>query len=413
MKLTISTRYAMCSLRRHLRRTILAILGIGLGSAVCLFMIAFVRGEGKMMLKAAAESGAGHLRVVPAQWPQTRENDLRLLDWQRIRDVIRATEGVNIVTPHARTEGLLAFGTRVAGVEILGVDATTEQATNRLVRNVAEGQYLSSDAMGTTVIGRALAERLDVELDDPLMVTVAGADGEMSSAMLRIVGIVETGSRDLDTIICHVNLEDVENLTGRAGAADLTAMVDNPKVLARHVRDLESRLPNDYAVVTWKEIMPELASGTEVDETWTRLTVGLLMTVVFLGIMSAQLAAVLERRREFAVLSALGMKSGRLMRIMLAEGVILGLLGSVLGLAFGLPAAYYVATVGIDFTKMYGGADLSVSNVLFDPVFKGDFGWWLIPLAFELALTATVLSSLYPAWFAIRTDPAAALRVEQ
>ena len=413
MRLSISTRYAMCSLRRHLRRTILAILGIGLGSAVCLFMIAFVRGEGKMMLKAAAESGAGHLRIVPAAWPETRENDLRLSHWQRIDQTLKATEGITVVTPHARTEGLLAFGTRVAGVEIVGVDPRTEQATNRLVRNVAEGQYLRPDAPGTTVIGRALAERLDVERDDPVMVTVADTDGQMSSAMLRIVGIVETGSRDLDGIICHVNLQDVESLTGRVGAADLTALVDNPKYLARHVRGLQNRLPDDYAVVTWKEIMPELASGTEVDETWTRLTVGLVMIVVFLGIMSAQLAAVLERRREFAVLSALGMRSGRLMRVMLAEGVILGLLGSVLGLVFGLPAAHYVATHGIDFTKMYGTTDLSVSNVLFDPVYKGDFGWWLIPLAFELALSATILSSLYPAWFAIRTDPAAALRVEQ
>jgi lipoprotein-releasing system permease protein len=132
---------------------------------------------------------------------------------------------------------------------------------------------------------------------------------------------------------------------------------------------------------------------------------------VFLGIMSAQLAAVLERRREFAVLSALGMKSGRLISVMLVEGFILGLLGSILGLAFGLPAAHYVATHGIDFSKVYG-SDVSMSNILFDPVFKGDFGWWLIPLAFELALSATVLSSLYPAWYAIRTDPAAALRVE-
>lgn len=413
MRISISTRYALRSLRRHLRRTILAILGIGLGSGVCLFMIAFVRGESKMMLKAAAESGAGHLRVVPAAWPQTREDDLRLKDWQRVRKLLQATDGVEVVAPHARTEGLLAFGTRVAGVELLGVDPNTEQAINRLVRNVVEGRYLTAGELGTTVVGRALAERLDVELDDPLMVTVANADGEMNGAMLRIVGIVETGSRDLDGIICHVNLEEVEKLTGRPGAADVTALLDNPKYLARQVRDLQSKLSDDYAVLTWKEIMPELASGTEVDKTWTRLTVGLLMIVVFLGIMSAQLAAVLERRREFAVLSALGMKSGRLMRVMLAEGVILGLLGSVLGLAFALPAAYYVATHGIDFTKMYGTSDLSVSNVLFDPLFKGDFGWWLIPLAFELALSATVLSSLYPAWFAIRTDPAAALRVEQ
>jgi ABC-type lipoprotein release transport system permease subunit len=245
------------------------------------------------------------------------------------------------------------------------------------------------------------------------MVTVADREGEMSSAMLRIVGIAETGSEDLDSIICHVNLEDVERLTGRPGAADLTALLEDPKDLGRSVDALSEKLSDDHAVITWEEIMPELASGVKVDETWTRLIVGIVMIVVFLGIMSAQLAAVLERRREFAVLSALGMQSSRMIRIMLAEGVILGLFGSVLGLGIGLPAAHYVATHGIDFSQMYGDdADLAVSNILFDPVFKGDFGWWLIPLAFELAMAATVLSSLYPAWFAIRTDPATALRVE-
>jgi ABC-type lipoprotein release transport system permease subunit len=374
-------------------------------------MIAWVRGEGRMMLKAAAESGAGHFRVVPARWPDTRENDLRLPHWRHIREIVRAAEGGKLVAAHARKEGLLAFGTRVAGVEIVGVDPNVEQEANRLVRRVTEGSYLAADAPRTTVIGRGVAERLDVGLDDPLMVTVANADGEMNSAMLRIVGIAETGSEELDATICHVNLEDVESLTGLSGAGDLTVLLDDPKRLEDATKELRGKLSADYQVVTWEDIVPELASGVEVDETWTRLTVGIVMIVVFLGIMSAQLAAVLERRREFAVLSALGMKSGRLVSVMLMEGLILGLAGSILGLAFGLPGAYYVATHGIDFSKIYG-TEMSMSNILFDPVFKGDFGWWLIPLAFELAVSATVLSSLYPAWFAIRTDPAAALRVE-
>jgi len=411
MRYSISIRYALRSLRRHTRRTILAVLGISLGCAVCLFMVAFVRGEGKMMLKAAAESGAGHFRVVPARWPQTRENDLRLRQWRSVRRRVHQIEDVKVVAVHARKEGLLAFGTRVAGVEIVGVDPNAEQVANRLVRHIAEGRYLDAAEPGTTVVGRGVAERLDVGLDDPLMVTVADAAGQMNSAMLRIVGIVETGSKDIDATICHVNLPEVGTLTGLAGAGDLTVLLDDPKRLEYAVKELEAGLSNDCAVVTWQVIVPELASGVKVDETWTRLTVAVVMIVVFLGIMSAQLAAVLERRREFAVLSALGMKSGRLISVMLIEGLILGLAGSILGLIFGLPAAYYIATHGIDFSGMYG-ADMSVSNILFDPVFKGDFGWWLIPLAFELAVSATVLSSLYPAWFAIRTNPAAALRVE-
>lgn len=411
MMFSVSSKYAMRSLLRHGRRTILSVVGIGVGCGLCLFMIAFVRGENKMMLRAAAESGAGHFRVVPAKWNETRENDLRLIDWQEARKLVASMDEVEVVTPHARKEVLLGFGTRVVGVEMVGVDPNTEQVSNRLVRNVVEGHYLDGEK-GITVIGRTIATRLRVEVDDELMVTAAGADGEMACAMLRIVGIVETGSRDLDATICQVNVQDVEQITHLRGVGDLTALVKNPKKLKLIVKSLSEKLGADYSVVTWEQLMPELASGVKVDETWTRLTVSIIMIVVFLGIASAQLTAVLERRKEFAVLSAVGMKGSRLVQIMVYEGLVLGLAGAVMGLAVGATSAYWVATKGIDFTNMYGTEDMSVSNILIDPVFLGDFGWWLVPLAFVLALTATILSSLYPAWYAAKTDPAAALRVE-
>ncbi len=412
MKISISTKYAIQSLRRHTRRTILSVLGIGIGCGLCLFMVGFVRGESIMMLKAAAESGNGHFRIVPQQWPKIRDNDLRLNQWEKTLDMLRDNEQIKIVSPHARKEGLLAFGTRTAGVQIVGVDADYEQSLNRLVRKVAEGTYLSKDEPGTTVVGNEIAKRLKVGLDDEIMVTAADGQGRIQGAMLRIVGIIETGSQELDASICHVNLEDIESLTNLVGAGDLTVIVENPKILETVASNVSELLPNDSTLLTWKELFPELASGTKVDETWTKLIVTIIMIVVFLGIASAQLTAVLERRREFAVLSALGMKSRKLIHIMFAEGLILGLLGAVLGLVFGIPSTYYVATKGINFSSMYGNSNISVSNILIDPVFHGDFGWWLLPLAFVLAVSAAVLSSLYPAWYASRTDPAVTLRID-
>ena len=409
--LSVSGKYAMRSLLRHGRRTVLSVVGIGVGCGLCLFLIAFVRGESKMMLRAAAESGAGHLRIVPAGWNETRENDLRLADWKRVRKIAESMDEVEVVTPHARKEVLLGFGTRVAGVVMVGVDPNTEQVANRLVRNVVDGRYLDGSS-GTTVIGKTIADRLRVDVDDQLMVTAAGADGQIAGAMLTIVGIVETGSGDLDSTICQVNLQEVEQITHLHGAGDLTILVKNPKKLKSIADSLREKLDSRYSVVTWEQLMPELASGVKVDETWTGLIVSIVMIVVFLGIASAQLTAVLERRREFAVLSAVGMKGSRLVRIMVFEGLALGLAGAVAGLMIGVPPAYWVATKGIDFASMYGTNDMSVSNILIDPVFKGDFGWWLVPLSFVLALTATILSSLYPAWYAAKTDPAAALRVE-
>jgi lipoprotein-releasing system permease protein len=230
--------------------------------------------------------------------------------------------------------------------------------------------------------------------------------------MLRITGIAETGSEELDASICHITISDMVELTGLSGAAELTAVVEEPRKLERTARALSAALPKDCAVLTWREIMPELASGVKVDETWTRLTVGIIMIVVLLGIASAQLTAVLERRREFAVLSALGMRKARLVKIMLMEGLVLGIIGGIVGLALGIPSTYLLATKGIDFSRFYGESGISISNILVDSVFQGDFGWWLLPFAFVLSLTATILSSLYPAWYASRTDPAVALRVE-
>ena len=410
---SIAARYALRSLLRHKRRTLLSAIGIGVGCGMCLFLVSFVRGEGEMMMRAAAESGSGHLRIAPEAWLEARDQDLRLSDWRETLTMVRATDGVVAAAPHTRTGVLLAMGTRTAGVIMLGVDPEIEPVLNRLVRHVQEGAYLDPDGAGTVVIGKAVADRLGVGVGDDIMVTASGKDGEMQGAMLRVEGIVNTGSRMLDSTLCHVLLSDVEALTGYEGAAEIGILLDDAKQTEDMAATLLPHLPAGQTIITWKEIVPELASAVRVDETFSAFMVGLVVTVVFLGIASAQLAAVLERRTEFAVLSAIGMKGRQLVRIMLVEGTLLGLVGAVLALALGVPLVYGLATYGIDFSALYGDSDLAMSNILVDPIIYGDMGWWLLPMAVGLSLVATVLSSLYPAWYALRTDPATALRVEQ
>ncbi|MBT3374302.1 MAG: ABC transporter permease [Lentisphaerae bacterium] len=412
MTSSIASRYALRSLLRHKRRTFLSVVGIGVGCGVCLFLVSYVRGESEMMMRAAAQSGTGHLRIAPRQWLETRNDDLRLADWGTGMAMAEKLDGVACATPHARTDALLAMGTRTVGVTLTGVDPEREPHLNRLIRKVTLGTYLTSGETGIVVIGKGIAERLDVGLDDDILVTASGQDGQIQGAMLRVVGIVATGSRALDTQVCHVLLEDVSRITDRRGPAEISILLDTPKRYRETADLLQQHVGGESVVLTWEELIPELAAAVEVDKTWTRLMVGVVVLVVFLGIASAQLAAVLERRREFAVLSAIGMKGGQLIRIMLTESLLLGLFGGLLSLAIGLPVVAFSATHGIDFSGLYGDADLSVSSILIDPIIYGDAGWWLVPLALGLSLTATMLSSLYPAWYALRTDPANALRVE-
>ena len=112
------------------------------------------------------------------------------------------------------------------------------------------------------------------------------------------------------------------------------------------------------------------------------------------------------------MLSALGMSRGRMVGLIVQEALMLGAAGALLALAIGAPLVWRLARVGLDF-RPYLGSSYAFQGVLFDPVIFGDFGVWIVPYVFIVAIAATVLASLYPAMYAARTDPAVALRVAQ
>ena len=428
--LSISTKYALKCLFRHPRRTFLSVLGVAIGCASCLISISFVRGEGELFMRSVAETGTGHLRIAPKGWDRLRENNLRVDNWRAELDAVRAMKGVRVATPRARANGLLAAGTRTVGVEVGGVDPRTEPESNRLVRGKPEGRYLETQDAGSVEIaafvGKAVAERLDVEIDDSVVLTVSDAEGVMQQAMLRLVGLVSTGSDEIDATICQVPLADLERLTGRSGAGEIVVLLRNHKLVERFAAKLRGspsragrggpagsttlsgRRGNE--VLTWYQISPEMADAVTIDETFTWLTVGIVVFLVFLGITSAQLTAVLQRRREFAVLSALGMKGGQLVRVMFLEGFVIGLAGTALGLLLTLPVVYLLATKGVDLAAVSGEGMQVMSGVLIEPILYGDMGWWLVPYGIVISFLSTLLASIYPAWFAVKTDPAAALR---
>ena len=99
--------------------------------------------------------------------------------------------------------------------------------------------------------------------------------------------------------------------------------------------------------------------------------------------------------------------------LVLQEAAALGLAGAVVALAIALPVVWQFARTGLDLRSAYGSSNFTFSGAFMEPVFYGDFGVWIVPWVVALAVGATMLASLYPAWFAARTDPAVALRVAQ
>jgi len=404
-------KYTMRSLARSRRRTLLSVLGVGLGCAIAVFSTAFMRGGREMRIRAISESGYGHVRIAPEGWAKSRRDELRLQDGPAAQAAARGLAGVKVVAGHARAQGLLAFGTRVAGVQILGVDPAVEPQLNRLVRAVDEGRYLQADDMGSVVVGRTLLERLDVELEDDLLLTLSRADGELEYAMLRIVGVVTTGSREIDAAICNVTLAELEQLTGLPGVAEVSVVFVDAHQVDALAAVLAGQMSEDE-VLTWREVLPAMGGDAAGDKAFSNLFIGIVIAVVILGVTSAQLTAMLERRREFAVLIALGMKGSKLLRLVLLEAVVMGVLGALFGLVLASPLVWHTATAGVDFSEAMGD-DLAITGVFFDPVIYADMGLWMLPYAFFVGLSSTLFAALYPAWSALRQDPAAVLSLRE
>ena len=402
--------YALRSLRRNARRTALSIVGIGIGCALALFMESLNRGRDELFARMGAYGGAGHVRIVPEGWRERRDPRLRLANLSADVNAVRQLGGVAAVTVRARAQALVAMGTHVVPVEIVGVDPDTEPSTNRFARNVSQGRYLHSSERNAVVIGQAIADRLVAGLDDDILVTAVGRNGDIESMLLRIVGIVRTGSDEIDATICQVALPDVERLTGLTGAGEVTLILEDWERADVAKAALTQAIGDADEVLTWGEISPEFKGHLEQDSAVSRLVSGIILLIVVLGVASAQLAAVLERRREFAVLSALGMRSRMIIAVLLEEALAIGMASAALGLLLGLPFVWTLATRGIDLTQ-YMGASYSFQGVLIEPVIYGDFGVWTAWYVLTVAIVVTVIASLYPAWFASRTNPADALRV--
>lgn len=408
----VGTRYAARSVGRNLRRTALSIVGIAIGCVLALFMESLNRGRGELFARAGSASGVGHLRVVPADWRGRRDTRLRLADWRADLAAAESMPGVAAVTARVRAQVLLAVGTHVVPVEMTGVQAAIEPRMFRYVRTVQQGRYLRSGETGALVVGRAIADRLSADVDDEIVATTVGPGGDIESALFRLVGIVSTGTDDSDMAVCQVALEDLARLSGFAGAGEVSIVLADYRETARVRALLAGRVTRGDAVMTLSELAPDVEGHFNQDTAVSRFVSGIILLIVLLGVASAQLAAVLERRREFAVLSALGMSGRRMVGLIVQEALMLGGGGAVLALAAGVPLVWQLSRVGLDFSGYVGGS-YAFQGVLFDPIVYGDFGWWILVYVGIVSMGATTMASLYPAWYAARTDPAVALRVAQ
>lgn len=408
--LPVFINFAFRSLLRSKARSILSVVGVAVACSLALGEVSLIRAEVGLYMRNISESGVGHFRVTPRDWDQSRDPSLRLRNWQSALKTLRENPDVLVATPRARLQGMLAMGTKMVGVEIAGVDSTTEAASFRYVRKMESGRYLLPSDSKKMVIGKSIAEKLKISVGDDVVVTVVDNSGEMKSDMFEVLGIVNLGSKQVEESVCQVTLSDIESLSGIKGASEIAVLLKNPDEIDSVVHAIEPTIASENPIIKWDEIVPEGRFMVVFHEVWARLITLILVFVAFVGVASAQLTSILERQKEFAILSAIGMGSRRMLSLIFSEAFLLGTLSFLATIVLSGPIIYYFSKVGF---RVLGRENLTVLGTVIDPIYYVDFGSWFFGYAAVLSYLSMIAASIYPAVLTIRLNPMDALRVSQ
>jgi ABC-type lipoprotein release transport system permease subunit len=416
------------NLWRNPRGTALTALALGLGLALLLVSLGLLDGGHEQAIADGVRFGPGHV-VIQAKGYQDTSSDELLLATR----VVSSIEGflqtgdmkhvVRGVSPRLLATGLLSSATNASGVRIMGVIPQDERAVSLIPQRMVEGTYLTNDRLSGVVIGAELARKLEVRVGSKVVLmtqalrhtgtgTSNGAEEEMQSTLLRVNGIFRTGLQAVDANIIQLPLPAAQTLLGVADGqvTQVTLLLEQEGDSALVARALRKQLTGARVeILTWRESIPMLAQILGLDHAFNYIMNGVILAMVGLGILNTILMRVLERRYEFGVCKALGLRPRQLAVMVIGESLALTAISLALGLALGLSVHHVFATSGLDLRWVFKTG--LPPALVFDPILYSRLSLNRIVWSVFIVFMMATIISFYPALKAARTELPDALKV--
>lgn len=386
---------------------LISVLGIALAVAVLIVVLSVMNGF-EYEVKNRILAVVSHATITGL--------DGSTEDWVDLSNVAEAQSGVVATAPFIGGQGMLVSEEASAGVELRGVLPQRESAVSGAVELLAEGSLSELKSRGYgIVLGKVLAERLGASVGDKIiLMTTEGSITPVGMVprmrRFEVVGIFYVGMYEFDRTLAYIHMDDAARIL-RMGEAvtGVSLAVDEPLAAADIVRTVARAYGGGVYVSDWTRQHANFFRSIELTKAIIFVILLMVVAVAAFNIVSTLVMVVREKSAEIAILRSMGASAASVLWIFVAEGTLIGLVGTFVGLIVGvLVASNLGAIVGLVESVMqtkfvapdvYFISELP-SRLEFDDI------WRICVVAFVLTVLATIYPALRGAW----TNPAQALR---
>jgi ABC-type lipoprotein release transport system permease subunit len=401
------------NLGRNRKRTFITALGLGAGYFAVNFIVGWADGLQAEMIENGTGILTGQLQVHAADYRPERSlydtiGDRDGADVNALLETVVSDPAIEAAAPRVYAGGLVSSGESTSAAMILGVDVEREARVSRILAGIEEGQ-VPRPGRKEIAIGHEMARQLEVGMGDELVLVVPAADGSMGNDLFRVAGIYRSGMTELDASYALMPIDSLQTLVvleptriHEIAAATTDAWLA-PEAAERIARELEPS-DLDLEVVPWTVLRPDMLDYSRLVESWYFIVIGVVFAIAIFGVANTMLMATFERRRELAVMLALGTTPVQVVLTVLYEAFALGALSLLVGAAVTFPVLLWWQNAPPDLSFIYG--DFTMFGALMRPTLRVELN---LPVslwaALALLLTAFV-AALYPAAQAARVPPA-------
>jgi len=396
--------------------TFISTAGVTLGVMALIVVLAVMTGFEEDLKEKILGTNA-HIVVVRSGAPMD--------DYRQVMEKLKGLKGVVATTPFIYNQVMLSTGKNVSGVVLRGIDVQSDRLVTRLSRSVVEGDINKldpqpnngPDTLPGLMMGKELAKHLNILVGDKINVispigTISPLGMMPKLKPFRVTGIFNTGMFEYDSTLAYVSLHQAQTFFDLDDTVTgIQLKVDDVYRTGELTRNINRLLGSDYYARDWMQMNRNILFALKTEKVVMFVILTLIVLVAAFGIASTLFMVVMEKTRDIAILKSMGATGFSIMKIFVLEGLIIGVTGTILGVASGLLVALNLEPIITTIQQVTGLNFFSK-----DIYYLDHFPSLVIPSDVVLiSVTAVLISfiaTLYPAWQASRMLPAEALRYE-